>query len=249
MIWIYTDGRPSSAAFKLAKQAGFKRCKVGKVLKAQDIFVNWGAKDIHVGVFHHQKILNCPENVMKAANKLTAFEYMAEGGVQTVPWCRPANKLILDDWVAKGHIIVGRTSLTGHSGHGIIIMEKGSPIQPALLYTQYIFKEREFRVHVIGGEVIDTQQKIRDPHKEVFSWKIRSHENGFIFARNNISQSEKRDILAVAACNALGLDFGAVDIVEDKKGAFYVLEVNTAPGLEGQTITKYAEAFRKFAND
>ncbi|OYV41136.1 MAG: hypothetical protein B7Z80_02670 [Rhodospirillales bacterium 20-64-7] len=122
-------------------------------------------------------------------------------------------------------------------------MEPGADIQPALLYTKYIFKVREFRVHVVNGAVIDTQQKIRDPEKEPLSWKVRSHENGFIFARNGIVPSDTRDNLACSACTALGLDFGAVDIVEDKKGNFYVLEINTAPGLEGQTIKSYGDAF------
>jgi glutathione synthase/RimK-type ligase-like ATP-grasp enzyme len=45
---------------------------------------------------------------------------------------------------------------------------------------------------------------------------------------------------------ALGLDFGAVDIIQDDGGNFYVLEVNTAPGLEGQTIKSYAEGFNAY---
>ncbi len=33
-----------------------------------------------------------------------------------------------------------------------------------------------------------------------------------------------------------------------KQGLLYVLEANTAPGLEGSTVTKYAEAFVKELN-
>jgi D-alanine-D-alanine ligase-like ATP-grasp enzyme len=41
------------------------------------------------------------------------------------------------------------------------------------------------------------------------------------------------------------LDFGAIDIIyNESRDQAYVLEVNTAPGLTGQTIQSYADAFR-----
>ena len=45
------------------------------------------------------------------------------------------------------------------------------------------------------------------------------------------------------AVTALGLEFGAVDIIyNDKSKKLFVLEVNTAPGIEGATVTKYKDA-------
>ena len=50
---------------------------------------------------------------------------------------------------------------------------------------------------------------------------------------------------AVAAVVALGLDFGAVDVVYNvKEQKAYVLEVNSAPGLSGTTLDKYVEVFK-----
>jgi glutathione synthase/RimK-type ligase-like ATP-grasp enzyme len=47
------------------------------------------------------------------------------------------------------------------------------------------------------------------------------------------------------AVAALGLDFGGVDVIwNERRQMAYVLEVNTACGLEGQTVNDYAEAFR-----
>ena len=51
--------------------------------------------------------------------------------------------------------------------------------------------------------------------------------------------------LGVEAAKALGLDFGAVDIIE-KNGRYYVLEVNTAPRLEGYSIERYSNYFKWF---
>ena len=245
MIWIFTDGRPSHGAALLCKEPGFKRYRK-PIAIGTDLCVNWGAK--HEPQAFALNLFNHPKFVARAANKLDAFLQMGPDGVKCVPFVEPINHDVLSQWQQEGAVIVGRQTLTGHSGHGIIIMEKGEPLQPALLYTRYIPKVREYRVHVVNGEVIDTQKKVRDPHKEPLSWKIRSHDNGFIFTRNNVVPSKKRDVLACCACVSLALDFGAVDIIEDKAGEFYVLEVNTAPGIEGQTVTNYAAAFRELGN-
>lgn len=245
-IWIYTAGRPSNGAKALAVQPGFKRCITGKGIKAGDTLINWG--NTQAGAwFGVPKILNTCESIKKATNKLEAFQFLSDDGVSVVPWTTDKVKARL--WQKEDNsTIVARQKLTGHSGEGIIIVEPHEVIPDAPLYTRYIFKEKEFRVHICGSKVIDTQRKIKDPDREVVTWKVRSHANGFIFARNNIDPDADRDELAVAACNALGLDFGAVDIIQDKKGCYYVLEINTAPGLEGQTVERYAQAFRNWGN-
>jgi glutathione synthase/RimK-type ligase-like ATP-grasp enzyme len=48
---------------------------------------------------------------------------------------------------------------------------------------------------------------------------------------------------AVKAIIKLGLDFGAVDIIQTPDGHGWVLEVNTAPAIEGSTVDAYADAF------
>ena len=50
---------------------------------------------------------------------------------------------------------------------------------------------------------------------------------------------------AVDVINYFELEFGAVDLIETESGKTFVLEVNTAPGLEGTTLTKYGDAFRQ----
>lgn len=246
MIWVYSGDRLSNGAKELSNLPGFKRLREHHFLKVKstDHVINWGHSKQLPFDTHGCHVMNQSISILAAANKLTAFELMSKADVRCVPWCKPEDELRLNLWGAEEHtVIIARTKLTGHSGDGIIIVEKGDDLPEAPLYTKYIFKIKEFRVHVVNGQVIDTQQKIRDPEKTPNTWKVRSHENGFIFARNNILNDKIRDSLAIGACSSLGLDFGAVDIVEDKQGRFFVLEVNTAPGLEGQTIKSYGDAF------
>lgn len=243
-IWIYTGGRASNSAKALAAAPGFRRYITGKSFKASHVLVNWGTQNlVPVG---NVRILNSVASIGLAANKLFAFTAFAGEDIDTVPWT--ANKAIAKEWQDKGATIVVRNVLTGHSGNGIVIVEEGEEIPDAPLYTKYIFKTKEYRVHATHSEVIHTQRKVRDPDVEPLSWKVRSHQNGFIFQVTNIQPSDARDKLAISSVKALGLDFGAVDIVEDKKGNLYVLEVNTAPGLEGQTIEAYTNALEKLAN-
>ncbi|MNL18562.1 hypothetical protein D3C87_1397120 [compost metagenome] len=99
---------------------------------------------------------------------------------------------------------------------------------------------------------MDIQRKARrkDVADDAINWKIRNHGNGFIFARNEDGITPP-DVLvqAVNAVKALGLDFGAVDVIfNDKEQKAYVLEVNTAPGLAGETLQGYVKRFAQYVN-
>lgn len=240
-VWVYS-GRPSEGAAALVKASNFHRMRKGKLWQKGDVVINWGCG---WGVPAGDIVLNKPEAVELAVNKKLTFQILAGAGVCVVPWT--TNKELALEWLKDEETIVCRRILTGHEGAGIIIVEEGTELPNCPLYTKYIYKVREFRVHATQTEVLDTQQKVRDPQQEPKSWKVRSYANGFIFQRKNIRPSKERDDLATQAIRALGLDFGALDIIEDKDGKFYVLEVNTAPGVEGQSIPTYVAALTKLA--
>lgn len=240
-IWIYS-GRPSEGAALLAQEPGFNRMRSGKFYKPGDFIVNWGNAHYLPALAHklsHRR-LNSLDGVLKAVNKRKTFEALGAKSIPTVPWT--LYKEVALGWVQQGHTVVARKTLTGHEGDGIIIIEKVNKLVEAPLYTRYVEKAKEFRVHATPFGVIDTQWKVRDPKREVVDWKVRSYKNGFIFQRKGIIPNAKRDALAVAAIKALGLDFGGLDIIEDGDGDFYVLEVNTAPGIEGTTVQLYGKA-------
>lgn len=250
-IWVYTAGRLSESAYALSKCFGFRRMTEGKGVKKNHTVVNWGVgDDTKFPEFEFDfNLLNCPDAVLRAVNKRTAFGVWAGHKVSTVPWT--ANKAVAKEWLDSGNTVVVRKTLTGHEGNGIVIVEPGQPLIDAPLYSKYIFKTREFRVHATREKAFASHMKIKDPKdpNKPKTWKVRSYSNGFIFQRNNVPASAIRDKLAVEAVSSLGLDFGAVDIIEDKHGKFYVLEVNTAPGIEGQTTPAYASAIKELVNN
>jgi glutathione synthase/RimK-type ligase-like ATP-grasp enzyme len=144
--------------------------------------------------------------------------------------------------------VVCRTILGGHSGAGIVLADNVDALVPAPLYVQYVKKQKEFRVHVVFGEVIDVQEKRKrgEVAKEEVNFQVRNHHTGWVYCREDIIEPAGMREMAVATVAALGLDFGGVDIIwNEKRNECYVLETNTACGLEGSTVGKYAQAFAK----
>ena len=146
-----------------------------------------------------------------------------------------------------GDQVVCRKVLTGHSGVGIVL----GVVVPAPLYVRYKKKRHEYRVHFAKESngtytIIDTTQKKKRKGFENVNTKIRNHQNGWIYAREDIylPQDLKTQALNAAFCS--GLPFGAVDLIwNEKEDKSYVLEINSAPGIEGTTLQQYVNFFVK----
>jgi glutathione synthase/RimK-type ligase-like ATP-grasp enzyme len=132
-------------------------------------------------------------------------------------------------------------------------MERDNPrsFVRAPLYTKYIKKDEEYRVHVIGGEIVAIQRKVLKKEKadsgEPINWKIRNLDNGFIYQREGINPPDGVRTVALDATRLSGLVFGAVDVIfNTRQQRAYVLEINSAPGITGTTVQNYADAFRAY---
>lgn len=211
--------------------------------------INWGSTRVPAEV-QKCRILNPPASVLDSANKLHFFRKISAANRDLLPpWTEDASEAM--EWSAKGSSVCARKILNGHSAAGLVILDRTSPKwEQAPLYTKYIKKEEEYRVHIVDGEVIDLQRKVLSKEKgesgETINWKIRNHDNGFIYQRQGINPPDEVRRVAIAAMRASGLDFGAVDVIYNKSGRAYVLEINTAPGLTGTTVENYANAFRRY---
>ena len=215
-----------------------------------DMIINWGRGD---GSQPNCRMLNRPENVRAAQDKLLTLQKLQANGVSVPEFTTDAR--VAHGWVQERPLsskeVAGfaRTLLRASSARGIVPFyhateygPEGDEFPNAPLYTKYIKKSAEYRVHVVNGHVVDYAQKKARQGEEV-NYQIRSHDNGWVFARENVTPPP--DVLdeALKAVMALGLDFGAVDVIYNQyHNQAYVLEVNTAPGLEGTTVERYADA-------
>ena len=243
-LYAYNNGSKSAKA--LADALGIKILKhEGKPIRFKGPLINWGNSKNIVRHVECGGCLNPPDAVRNAVNKLQAFKLM-DGKVSIPPWTEDPKEAL--KWLAAESTVVVRHKLNGHSAEGLEIVTYPNDILPenAPLYTKYIKKNAEYRVHVFRDKVFFVQRKARklDVPDDQVNWQVRNLKGGFIYANQDVEVSEKVKEQAKAAIMALGLDFGAVDIIETKKGECYVLEVNTACGLEGTTLAKYAEQFK-----
>lgn len=245
-LYAYKQG--SESAKELATALDIKRLRHEGPPIEVDVLINWGASQIKREVYC-PNILNEPGAVTLATNKLRTFQVL-DGRVSIPQWTADREEAL--EWLIKGaDTVVIRNKLTGHSGEGIVLFDNAQrfndafPVAP--LYTKYIDKSQEYRVHVFRGEAFFIQRKARKldvPDDEV-NWKVRNLKGGFIYANKEVLIDDEGKEQAIKAVGTLGLDFGAVDLVLGRDGRYYVLEVNTACGLAGTTLDKYVEQFRK----
>lgn len=208
-----------------------------------DLMINWGCTGERVP----QRSLNAIGGVQSASNKRSALGCLATFRIAHPEFCttREEAQTMLDN----GYIVVARAILNGNSGEGITLHggEYTDPLPNVPLYTRYLPKTDEYRIHIVKGNVILCQRKaLRSDFEGTPNWRIRNLDNGFIFEQNNPDTVFPECVIqqALGAVHALGLDFGAVDVVYHRTfNTAHVLEVNTAPGMSGTTPQKYVEAF------
>lgn len=244
---LYSYNEFSEGAKDLANAIGVRRIKHegSKFVGSKDkIVLNWGASVLPPEVAKCT-VINSPHLIGPMSNKLKFFELMDGYDDINIPdWT--TDVMVAQGWWGNGDTVVERHKLMGHSGEGIRLASRqlGVDISRAPLYTKYVPKKDEYRVHVFKGNSIDVQQKKKrlDFEGEA-NFQIRNHANGFIYARQELDVPEVVVTQAEACAKAAGLDFGAVDIIYNQKlNKAYVLEVNTAPGLAGETVNVYAKA-------
>lgn len=251
-IYPYNNNSESVSSLKV-KIPGVKTIKLegSRFIGNPDkLVVNWG-NSFNNPEIAKCKVLNKPEKVAFATNKKNFFDLAKAIGINVPEYT--VDRHVAYAWLRnEGTTVVVREKLTGHSGEGIVLLDNIPSFDDydhsrAKIYVKYIPKKEEYRVHVFCGEVIDVQRKSTRDGEQPVDWRVRNHANGFIFTRGNANPPEGIVEQAKKSVIEAGLDFGAVDVIYNahhKKA--YVLEVNTAPGLEGTTLEVYARAISNF---
>lgn len=181
-------------------------------------------------------------NIGNSTNKRVMRELFREHGV-------PMPQLVHRSNIGgMSFPLVGRPD-THSKGRGFWLCRNQNDVSKALRGTrrkkaathfmEFIEAEREYRVHIFKGKSIRVSEKVygeeEDPntHRKFYTTGRPSHRV------RNVRGAAKR------AVEALGLDFGAVDILASgaDNSEVWVLEVNAAPGLGGSMPRLYADTF------
>jgi hypothetical protein len=116
--------------------------------------------------------------------------------------------------------------------------------RPRDYFVEYIPSSTEYRVWVFRDKNLGVYEKVlAHPEKKRRGSINRNHGQGWGFQLRTGLPEAIREV-AKKALKAVDLDFGGVDILKGDDGKYYVLEVNSAPGVEGegrQCVRKLAE--------
>lgn len=232
MIYVYRPVR-STGAKLLAEALGGTR--VMRLPKKDDTnkVVCWGAFAPELG---YCKTLN-NKPILSKFNEL---EKIREGGVETIWATRVAPGPNWDQWLPR--------SSAHHEGNDLLAP---GTFAPSYWVRREEIKE-EFRIHVWkeGEDYVSIRVGVKRPRAgvEQHPW-IRSWQAGWYlnYGEGPKLVKQKHRDAAKGAVQALGLDFGAVDLGVRPDGSLVVFEVNRAPGLEGKTLVKYVEKISGWA--
>jgi glutathione synthase/RimK-type ligase-like ATP-grasp enzyme len=142
-----------------------------------------------------------------------------------------------------------------HGGTDIIYCKNRFAARRALkrgraYFTRYIPSKTEYRVWVYRGRHLGTYEKVLARPEEKHKLIGRNYGNGYAFQLVSEHGVPRASVdLAINALNVLRLDFGGVDVLIGNNAQAYILEVNTAPGVEGpgrQVIQALARRIAKW---
>lgn len=182
----------------------------------------------------------------QSVDKLTQYRWFQEQGLSALEFSQ--NPVDVAQWLSNGHTVFGRRLLTASCGQGIVVLEPGGAHMAGEMvcpvYTKYKKKKREFRVHVFKDQVVAvTEKRRRVGFEGQRDTKIRNLANGYVFCQTVVNEPAGLRDLALAAAKVTQSHFKGVDIgYNEQKDDLFVIEVNSAPGMQGSNIEAYANA-------
>jgi len=187
---------------------------------------------------------NKRENIVygDCKNKIQQYEFFKAQGLPSLVFTTKIEEA--RQWCSESFVVVARTLTRASEGKGIVIAEKTEQVPLAPVYTQYRKKKREYRVHVYADQVVQVLEKRK--RKEFTGereTKIRNTANGYVFCSENVVEPDGIRQLALAASKVTNSMFKGVDIgFNEKLNELFVIEVNSAPGIQGSNVARYIEA-------
>lgn len=181
----------------------------------------------------------------QSVDKLTQYRWFAEQGLSALEFTTSGDEAL--EWAQQDFTVFGRKYLNSSCGKGIVILENGAARADFFdipVFTKYKKKKREFRVHVYKDKVVAiTEKRKRAGFEGQRDTKIRNLANGYVFCQTVENVPEGLEALALAASSVSPSDFKGVDIgYNERNNDLFIIEVNSAPGIQGSNVNAYVEA-------
>lgn len=256
-----------TAAVKINEDAKLATALNGKEKK---LIIRYGTTAYGAAEKKADKVLNTAKAVSGSSDKYKSLDVLEEAGVSVVPHAT-VNAFLNNKETQKA---IGFPCLARNFAHfggkdiRIIYRDNGFnkklKIDPEILNKDYVLKlirnTREFRtfafktpkegkyvtIRTVEKVATDAVKKPKPGTQLTKANIVKNYKSGYRYEYSDTIPDRVRE-LGRKTIEALGLDFAAIDIIQDLDNPdnFYVLEANTAPGNHGNmsTITKLAEKF------
>jgi glutathione synthase/RimK-type ligase-like ATP-grasp enzyme len=187
------------------------------------------------------KYLNPPELIKQNIDKLQTNHKLEKAGCPVIKAYDKHNVLRAYKTRRLKTPILARFKTT-QGGFGMRTCLCKYQIQKAIIdgyemFKEYIKPKAEYRVNVFKGRPILIVKK--------------DYENPEYIGRNNETERVVRKYpksilkMSIKAVSVIGLDFGAVDILQSEDNKLYILEVNSAPSLNKKMRKPYMREIKK----
>ncbi|WP_035692484.1 ATP-grasp domain-containing protein [Azospirillum halopraeferens] len=185
---------------------------------------------VHLGV----PVINGPRAIERCVDKAMTSFLLHRAGIPTPATRATADPeraaAILRHALDAGEALVQKP-LFGSQGRDVRRLDRGDALTATdgVYYLQRFVAGsgpdfRDWRVFVVGGRAVAAMARIgRD-------WVTNVHRGGRCEAVHGDRELES---LAEAAAAAVGADYAGVDLIRDREGRPYVLEVNSMPAWQG----------------
>lgn len=202
----------------------------------EGVLIRWGTcRDIP----YKNIIINKGKAISLASSKGKARKVMEEAGVKTPILTEPIS-----------FPVIARPEMHMKGKDFNVLMNNEELNKFKLTHTNYYYstfidKDHEYRVFCAHGKVLHIVEKPR-PIQNSYCWNMEEENPWQVVPRSEIEyEVPYQSLLAV---EAIGLDFGAVDVITKNNAdgsEVYVLEINTAPQLSAEyTLEKWSKYFQ-----
>ena len=219
--------------------------KVPNIITTNAIVIRWGTRE-EIITDNTTIVYNQSNAISNATDKRLSRQLFIENNVSTPVLVTPGN--FINEYLP----IIARP-LVHSKGKNFIVLNNRLDFEnhynqnnEGWYYSQFINKDREFRIHCAHSKVLAVMEK-SNPNNGNIAWN-RAQNDTEPFEYISWTQVDAQNLKlvlqeAIKATAAIGLDMAGVDVMLCGNIA-YVLEVNTAPTLN--TSPYVAERWGKY---
>ena len=232
---IYIDFQDRATTGELVRRLGNYTRYAGRATTG-DTIIRWGC--------NHRDGYEFPTNVRVLnqhilLNKFDQAVMLAEATVML-----PKIFLVRTQWDRAGRPQLIKKPRMGQGGRGIALTQTPDFRNTDVIYQLYVDKTREFRAMMVG-ELLAFFMEKHPPANGDIRWNEACGSEWTGVPEDRALRVTVKEI-GKRALQAIGYDFGAVDLIMDRNRAIQVLEVNSRPEFGEGNAQRFVNALTTY---